>query len=254
VILLLGGAKLQIISCSRKITVVLVFRDNDVVNIVVWLTQNRICSLARVLMFYVANRSQYGATDCKSINQKNSRDNGGTTLKLTPAFRVSRITTAGERYLGVAEVDEDLAGALLEHDTGDGRLTAPRGGDPLRREPARQPLLDVLPQSDARQLVLGLFLLHGQHLLRRQLRRLGRGGAEREAPAGGGGRVETEERSWVGLGGGSGGEREVGERGGEGGDGERHACARASAGERRAMDWEGRAEVDKLTMSQPCCS
>jgi hypothetical protein len=100
--------QLPIISCSRKITVVLVFRDNDVVNIVVWLTQNRICSLARVLMFYVANRSQYGATDCKSINQKNSRDNGGTTLKLTPAFRVSRITTAGERYLGVAEVDKTL--------------------------------------------------------------------------------------------------------------------------------------------------
>jgi hypothetical protein len=126
------------------------------------------------------------------ISQQNSRDNGGTALKLTPAFRLSRITTAVEKYLGVAEVDEDLAGALLEHDTGDGRLTASRGGDPLRREPARQPLLDVLPQRDARQLVLRLFLLHGHHLLRRQLRRLGRGCAESEAPARGGSRVEAE--------------------------------------------------------------
>jgi hypothetical protein len=95
----------------------------------------------------------------------------GTTLKLAPALLVSQIALAGNQYLCIPEVDEDHASALLEHDASDGRLAASGGGDPLRREPARQPLLDVLPQRDAGQLVLRLLLLDGNHLLRGQLGR-----------------------------------------------------------------------------------
>jgi hypothetical protein len=42
-----------------------------------------------------------------------------------------------DRHLSVAEVDEDLVGALLENEAGDSRLVMARGGDPLRREPDR---------------------------------------------------------------------------------------------------------------------
>lgn len=137
-------------------------------------------------------------------------------------------------HLSVAEVDEDLAAALLEHDAGGGRLAASRGGDPLRREPARQPLLHVLPQRETRKRALLRLLLDGHHLLRGQVRLgrlggLGRGGAEREAEGAAGGGAQAEERGRVGLGGGGGWEGEVGEGGGEGGDGERHASAWADA-------------------------
>lgn len=151
------------------------------------------------------------------------------------------------RHLSVAEVDEDLAGALLEHDAGDGRLAAARGGDPLRREAARQPLLHVLPQRDARERILLGLLLDGQHPLCGQVR-LGRlrgpgsGGAEREGDgAAGGGGMEAEEGGLVGLGGGGGGEGEVGEGGGEGGDGERHASACADGAASGSALWIGKA-------------
>jgi hypothetical protein len=127
----------------------------------------------------------------------------GTTLKLAPALLVSQIALAGNKYLCIPEVDEDLASAFLENDASDGRLAASGGGDPLRREPARQPLLDVLPQRDSRQMVHRLLLLlDGNHLLCGQL---GRGGAECEAAGGGRGGVETEERGRLGLRAGGGG-------------------------------------------------
>lgn len=168
-------------------------------------------------------------TDCNAVQTTEWSDIGVTSAC------ISRI----DRHLSVAEVDEDLAGSLLEHDAGDGRLAAARGGDPLRREPTRQPLLHILPQRDSRQRILLRLLLDGHHLLHGQVRLgrlggLGRGGAEREADGAAGGGAQAQERGRVGLGGGSRWEREVGEGGGEGGDGERHASAwpRGLMGER----------------------
>lgn len=143
-------------------------------------------------------------------------------------------------HLGIAEVDEHPSGALLEHDAGDGRLAAARGGDPLRREAPGKPLLHVLSQRRSGQLVL-----HGHHLIRPvlggrllhldRLGGLGGGGGEREARGaaggGGGGEAEVEEGERVELGGG--GEGEVGEGGGEG---ERHGRESVCGGER----WIGR--------------
>jgi hypothetical protein len=51
-----------------------------------------------------------------------------------------------------------------------GVFAAARGSEPLRCEPARQPQLHVLPQSDARQRILLRLFVHGDHLLREQIR------------------------------------------------------------------------------------
>ena len=40
-----------------------------------------------------------------------------------------------DRHLSVAEVDEDLVGALLENEAGDSRLATACGGDPLATNP-----------------------------------------------------------------------------------------------------------------------
>lgn len=184
-------------------------------------------------------------TDCNAAQTTQWSDIGVISNQCVPFLGLIL-----DRHLSIAEVDEDLAGALLEHDAGDGRLAAARGGDPLRREPAGQPLLHILPKRDSRQRILLRLLLDGHHLVRGQVRLgrlggLGRGGAQREADGAAGDGAQAQERGRVGLGGGGRWEGEVGEGGGEGGDGERHAsaCADGRAG---AVDREHLGEGDKL--------
>jgi hypothetical protein len=120
-----------------------------------------------------------------------------------------------------------------------------RGGDPLRREPAQQPLLHILSQHDSRQGILLRLLLDSHHLLRGQARFDGFGGfacggTECKANSAAVGGAQAQERGLVRLRGGGLWEGEVGEGGGEEGDEERHA----SDGGMRAPMLESRGRVE----------
>lgn len=91
--------------------------------------------------------------------------------------------------LGVAVIDDDLSGSLLEDDASDGALPPAGPDDPLGGEPARKPGLHVLIEAQTLEIIAG----HGRTSIDGSGGREGGGGDNRE------GRVHAERRGGPGA-------------------------------------------------------